>query len=598
MGGVWRIGFLALAVLVAYNGDKQDLRLVEGPAKELSAIDSLLWRQPDSALAMLQDYLACRDVARNVSNANDTIIEDVARYVSTTAYDRHYANLLLAELLYKNYYAQTNRAELLQAVGYFDSLALIPRGHTHALRRHCGLDPQSPCQYDNLVFLDARAHYINGVGYYEHDSVVPACKGYMKALEVMEEHFKEKELVGKKAKFMALTYTHLAGIYSDYYLHEQAIYFGQQSLLYYQEYDAIPWHLAWVLNDIGTHFDMMKQLDSAGFYYQNAIEILNDTTLLVYRDIKAHQAFLRYEISGQTDISIDRLFGLLLEAEDESEQLARCLSIGELFFQDKQFDSASFYLERVFDRDSKTDCKKQAAEWLVEICKTQGKNEEALKYADFLVPFANQDENNGAIKSQLSESYNSFRKRELDRQHKKVLRETIIHALVVSGGLIIVILVTLLLYHQNKKKLRLLESEKLEDNASSSKAWQQYAAFLEEPICQVVVHSVQGENIKRLATPKDFPNLVLSDEQLQQLAITVNRYFGPFEYHLEQHGIKASPVMVSLCHLFLLSIDEKQAAILLDRDYSSISRYVKKLKTAFETQESLVVYFRNLVLNN
>ena len=585
------IGLLLISLLAACNGNKQvpepevaeHGRSIEGPSPELAFVDSLLWQRPDSALVVLLPWFD------TCGNAKSCVSTD-------TAYDQHYAHLLLAELLYKNDYAQTNRAELLQAVGYFDSLTVLADTRGVSLRSRPRRDAQR-ASAKNIAFLDARAHYINGVGYYEHDSVVPACKGYMKALEVMEEHFEEEELVGKKAKFMALTYTHLAGIYSDYYLHEQAIYFGQQSLLYYQKYDAIPWHLAWVLNDIGTHFDIMKQLDSAGFYYQNAIEILNDTTLLVYRDLKAHQAFLRYEISGQTDISIDRLFGLLLEAEDESEQLARCLSIGELFFQDKQFDSASFYLERVFDRDSKTDCKKQAAEWLVEICKTQGKNEEALKYADFLVPFANQDENNGAIKSQLSESYNSFRKRELDRQHKKVLRETIIRALVVSGGLIIVILVTLLLYHQNKKKLRLLESEKLEDNASSSKAWQQYAAFLEEPICQDVVRSVQGENIKRLATPKDFPNLVLSDEQLQQLAITVNRYFGPFEYHLEQHGIKASPVMVSLCHLFLLSIDEKQAAILLDRDYSSISRYVKKLKTAFETQESLVVYFRNLVLN-
>jgi len=572
------------------------LRPLEVPSKELSAVDSLLWVQPDSALAVLMDYWDGRDVSRNVSeNTDNALLGDVSGNVST--YDRHYANLLLAELLYKNYYDQTNRPELQQAMAYFDSLLVLADQRGLPLQGFYRRNARR-ASAQHTAFLDARAHYINGVGYYEQDSVVDACKEYLTALEVMEKQFEEEERIEKKAKFMALTYTHLAGIYSDYYLHEQAIYFGQQSLLYYQKHDAIPWHLAWVLNDIGIHFDMMKQLDSAGFYYQNAIEILNDTTLLVYRDIKAHQAFLRYEISGQTDISIDRLFGLLLEAEDESEQLARCLSIGELFFQDKQFDSASFYLERVFDRDSKTDCKKQAAEWLVEICKTQGKNEEALKYADFLVPFANQDENNGAIKSQLSESYNSFRKRELNRQHKKVLRETIIRALVVSGGLIIVILVTLLLYHQNKKKLRLLESEKLEDNASSSKAWQQYAAFLEEPICQVVVHSVQGENIKRLATPKDFPNLVLSDEQLQQLAITVNRYFGPFEYHLEQHGIKASPVMVSLCHLFLLSIDEKQAAILLDRDYSSISRYVKKLKTAFETQESLVVYFRNLVLNN
>ena len=46
-------------------------------------------------------------------------------------------------------------------------------------------------------------------GYYELDSIVEACEEYILALEIMEEHFDEKELVGKKARFMALTYTHL-----------------------------------------------------------------------------------------------------------------------------------------------------------------------------------------------------------------------------------------------------------------------------------------------------------------------------------------------------------------------------------------------------
>jgi len=170
--------------------------------------------------------------------------------------------------------------------------------------------------------------------------------------------------------------------------------------------------------------------------------------------------------------------------------------------------------------------------------------------------------------------------------------------IVVIGGLFIIIMIVVLLYHQNKKKLRQFESVEPDESEIQSKAWDKYAAFMEEPICQDIIQSVQGENIKRLATPKDYPNLVLSDEQLQQLAFTVNRYYGPIEYHLEQHGVKASPIMVSLCHLLLLGMDEKQAAILLDRDYSSITRYVKKLKTAFETQESLTVYFRNLVLSN
>ena len=146
-------------------------------------------------------------------------------------------------------------------------------------------------------------------------------------------------------------------------------------------------------------------------------------------------------------------------------------------------------------------------------------------------------------------------------------------------------------------KLRQFESKGPDENEIKLKAWDKYTAFIEESVCQDIIRSVQGENIKRLATPKDYPDLVMSEEQLQQLAFMVNRYFGPFEYYLEQHGVKASPVMVSLCHLFLLGIDEKQAAILLDRDYSSVSRYVKKLKTAFGTQESLSVCFRELVLN-
>ena len=76
----------------------------------LSAVDSLMWVQPDSALTCLLPYFdtCCRDAKSCVSTA--------------TEYNRHYAHLLLAELLYKNDYAQTNRAELQQAVVYFDSL--------------------------------------------------------------------------------------------------------------------------------------------------------------------------------------------------------------------------------------------------------------------------------------------------------------------------------------------------------------------------------------------------------------------------------------------------------------------------------------------
>ena len=100
---------------------------------------------------------------------------------------------LASELLYKTDCEQTNREDLLLAVDYFDSL------------RACS---------DDLAFLDARAHYIKGVGSYERDSVVDACREYLQALEVMEDWFDEKELTGHKARFMALTYNRLGEMFS------------------------------------------------------------------------------------------------------------------------------------------------------------------------------------------------------------------------------------------------------------------------------------------------------------------------------------------------------------------------------------------------
>ena len=66
---------------------------------------------------------------------------------------------------------------------------------------------------------------------------------------------------------------------------------------------------------------------------------------------------------------------------------------------------------------------------------------------------------------------------------------------------------------------------------------------------------------------------------------------------LEKHGLKAKPVLVNLCHLYLLGMDEKQAAILINRDYSSVKRYEKTLKTAFHTQQNMVAFMKNTVLS-
>ena len=402
---------------------------VEGPTTELCAIDSLMWRQPDSALARLLPWFdtCCRDAARHVSTA--------------TAYNRHYANLLLSELLYKNYYSQTNRREFQQAVNYFDSLFLCKDVARNV---------------STTAFLAARAHYINGVGYYENDSVVEACKEYMKALEVMEGHFEEKELVGEKARFMALTYTHLTGLFSDQYLHDQAIYFGKKALGCYQKYEATPWHLAWMFCEIGSQYEMEGVLDSAVCYYQRGEEILPDTNNLSHRDIASRLAFLSYVQEDDCTYSLIRLKLLLGQAESPKEYYARCVTIGRIHLCEKDYDSAWIYLNKVFHESQNIDSKKQAAEWLVDICKTKGWDSKIMEYAEFLVPFANLNENQSHLKSQITTLFQIYEQERLKISHRKQLMTIsryVSASLITMAILSSVVLAFLFVYKKRHKQL-------------------------------------------------------------------------------------------------------------------------------------------------
>ena len=281
----------------------------------LAAIDSVMQQRPDSALVLLLD---CRDAAR---------------HVSTGPTDRHYYQLLLSEALYKNDSTQANRKELQQAMTYYDSL--------------CSCKDVA-CNVSTIAFLSARSHYMNGVGYYENDSAVEACMEYMKALDIMQNHFEEKELVGYKAKFMALTYTHLSGLFSDLYLHKQAIYFGKWALDYYQKCDATPWHIAWMLNAIGAQYDMMDNYDSAWMCYEEGIKSLPDTNNITYRDLATRLAYLSYKKDDTKKTALFQIQNLISLSESEKECLSRHLTIGEVFFNETMFDSAWIHLDKVF----------------------------------------------------------------------------------------------------------------------------------------------------------------------------------------------------------------------------------------------------------
>ena len=629
------IAFLFMVILAACNSNKQvpepevaePSRSIEGPSPVLSSVDSLMWVQPDSALACLLPYFdtCCRDAARQVS----------------TVYDRHYAHLLLAELLYKNDYDQTNRAELLDAVGYFDSLMADTRGGTDTR----GVSLQWSLRRDarrasakNTAFLDARAHYINGVGYYEQDSVVEACKEYLKALEVMEGHFEEKELIGKKAQFMAMAYTRLLDLYSDWYLHEQTIYFGQLSLLSYQQYDATPWHVAWTLCEIGSQYEMKGIVDSAAYYYKKGVEILPSADGLTYRDLASRIAFLSYHQEG-CDKSLIQLKTLLAQADSPIEQTTRCLTIGEIYFQEKEFDSAWLYLNEVFYGLTSTESKRQAAEWLVEIFKKKKKNDKVLEYANFLVPFANINENQSHIKSQLLSFCQEYEQVRIENKHREQLRKLTKYGCVLLVALFVLTTV-FAAFHINQRKrhkhlqiqkeaaekqmesenyyhrmqqaamagrlkrsndaLRLQKEEKEEllkelQAQQKQKEWGRLDDFMNEGICIEILQLLQGKDIKREAKRNDYPELHLNATQILRLETAVEKHFDGFGKALSDLFPRISRDEMHQCHLYLLNLQDVQIAHLLSCDYSTVKKRSAKLKKAFGTEKELLLYIRGLI---
>ena len=559
---------------------------MEGEAcRTLENIDSLMWQQPDSAFALLQAFA------------------DRPEAASLDGFDGHYFQLLAAELLYKNDCQQTNRKDLLRAVAYFDSLTLSLDDAHRPRRPHRGLDPRSPVRNDDPVFLTARAHYINGAGYYERDSVVEACGEYLKALETMEERFEEKELAGHKARFMALTYTHLTELFSDQYLHEQAIYFAKLSLQHYNKYQALPWHMAWVLDEIGMHYDMMSVHDSANVYYKKSIEALLDTNNLLFRDLTAHQILLSYQTDKDANVALHQLYRLLALSNSDKEYHSRCLSIGDIFFHESQLDSAFRYLSVVYYNSESCDTRKQAAEWLVRICKAQGKDSEAHEFAEFLVPFANLNENNSLLKSQLAELCNEYEQSKQENTWQLHQRnEAVKPNAFVIGGVVLAFFFCSISFLIVYTKRRNVESDKKSkiDAATNPSQVQPFGfatSYADEPICRHLLEVCNDKRkpIKSTVPYSAYSGISLDNAQMAQLKNAAHHHYGILFEKLEKEHPELKDKDYQYCYLCLLGLDNVQIAALLQKSNSTIWDREKRLQKILGCNDKIAIALLGMI---
>ena len=587
------IGLFLLA-LAACRPSVKAVEPVETPSPELSAIDSLLWQQPDTALACL---VSCFDAC------------------TTTEYNLHYANLLLSELLYKNDYAQTNRPALRQAVAYFDALAGTHDTDTRgvSLQAEPRRDARRASAHDATAFLAARAHYINGVGYYENDSAVPACREYLKALEIMEGRFEEKELIKEKANFMAMTYTRLTVIFSKLYLNKQAIYFGKLSLSYYERNKTSPWHLPWMLSKIGVHYNLMDELDSADYYYQQAKVFLPDTVNQTHRDLVARQALLSYQMEHLPAKPIMVLHRIADLAVSDDERLSRYLSIADIYYNERLFDSAKIYFEQVYCNTKIPDNKMLAGDRLRDISMAEGDTTKAKEYALAHTQFVTEKDEDGKLKSNLTtlcQHHEQSRQEALHRlkTQKAVMRWGI--ALVLAA--FVVSVVSLLLVILRRRMRTEQYSHKMEQAALSGRLKRSNeelrelkgqisqqeknktvrkvdsaATFAEEPICRLIMERVNEGQFKSQMDCTIYKGYALGKEQLMALREAADQHFNQFTARLNKAHPELTRGDLDYCCLYLLGLTDADVAALLQKAYPTVSQRSRKMRAIFANDAPL-----------
>ena len=613
---VFLVGIVAFSACNRLVETRRATSLPTDVSPELSAIDSLMWQRPDSALMCLLPYF-------------DTCCRDGVHTVSTT-HDCHYANLLLAELLYKNDNPQLNRAELLRAVDYYDSLYAC----TDVARN-----------VSTNAFLDARAHYINGVGYYERDSVVEACQEYLKALVVMEERFEEEELVGNKARFMTFTYNRLGDLFSSLYMMEPAIDCYKHSYDYSVISPISSYSVSSALYRIGKQFDKKGEIDSANYYYSLALANMPDTTNLYYRDIVSTKTLLSYQLTHQAETAIRCLKQLAVLATDDDERLTRYVVIGGIYFEEQLYDSACHYLEPILGNKRNQFLQMKVANYMRIIYDSIGNSEKSEECMHYLALHNEMGAKNNALVSQLSDMYKAYQSRknekEAEKKRETAVKKTLGFGIPVAIVLALTIIVTLKLRskkllkkqreeadkklgeteQQYKEKLRQKQQiHRMEQAAMSGRLKQrneemrelkdqvkrqdeldatpkQAESFIDEPICRLILERVKKGKFKSKVDYLEYKDFALSKQQLFDLRVAADQHFDLFSIRLKNAYPQLTNGDLDYCCLYLLGLTNADLAALMQRAYNTIVERDGKLKKIFGYDNPLPITLKRLAKN-
>ena len=600
------ISLLFLLLLFSYCGKegKQQFEPQGSSAHTaLAEIDSLMWRQPDSAFDLLLQFVGSPE-----ADGLDT-------------YNGHYCQLLISELLYKNDCEQTNREDLQKAVTYLDSIMQVP-------------EPVEGPSFKRNVFLTARAHYITGVGYYERDSLVEACAEYLKALETMEEHYEEQELVGKKAQFMTYIYNRLGDMFYKQFMIEPAIVCYKHSYGFSVISPISQYSISNALLRIGSQYDMKGEKDSANYYYSLALAEMPDSTNIYFRDIVSTKALLSYQLTHQAEAPLACLKQMAVLAGDDEERMTRYLLVGNIYFEEGLYDSALFYLEPVLENKENRYLQIQVANYLRTIYDSLGNREKAEECMHYLALRNEKGAENSALVSQLSEMFKAHmsqkQEKEAGAKRKLAVKKTLDVVVPIAVALALAIIVMaklrskkLLRQQQEEAERKLDETEqqhRMEQAAISGRLkrsnqevrelkdqikkmddltakTEMATSFNEEPICRLIMERVHEGQFKSKIDCELYKTYALDKQQMLDLRMAADRHFSQFTLRLRKAYPKLTSIDIDYCCLYLLNLTYADVSALMQRAYNTVVERDGKIQKIIGSEKPLPVLLMDIAQN-
>ena len=380
--------------------------------------------------------------------------------------DYYESQIRKADSLYKNYLPQYNFEEVKAAMEFFDSirneeLAIRNYGRRKAIPNSTFLIPNYQC---------AKAHYYHAVGLTEKDDIVGACEHYLIALEIMEDMMaKDKSLKTKgkglcdsaslrlcdsdedyeKIRFVHLIHTRLAELFLNEGYYDLSIIYNKRALYY-----------SYMLNDnliqartfkyIGHAFQLLNKSDSALYYYKESLNASADITnkLDVDKCIAQIMYFYKYEFDSAFMI----LKNNLNKIDNENVKYSYQYTLGNMYYNNKSYDSALYYLEKSLDNDIIT--KKLAfTTTLSAIYDSIGNYEKRAYYDNISNKLLKDNINKEVDKSKLQVLYNNYNERKTEKENAIAKAKTRNTTITISLVVLVAVMSVIIYIRYNHRKL-------------------------------------------------------------------------------------------------------------------------------------------------